>query len=135
MNSKLQHTCLAFFIFFFMLPVGINAQDDQQKIIKAITSGNARELVKHFHTTVNLSVPGNDGVYNRSQAEILLQGFFSKNKILSFKINHQGQSREGTRFLIGLMACPAGKFNIYYLMKEMDGQEWIIQFQIEVSDD
>lgn len=117
----------------FAGPLG--AQDQQLKIIKAITAGDAKELVKHFHQAVSLSLPGTDGVYNRIQAENHLQKFFNDNKTLAFKINHQGQSREGSRFLIGKMSTATRKYNVYYLMKEIEGTEWIIQFQIETSEE
>lgn len=131
MNILLQKELIVFLMIFSGLTVTVCAQNNQAIIVKAISDGDAHELVKYFHTMVNLSIPGSEGVYNRNQSEALLQKFFNQNEVLSIKIKHEGRSNEGTRFLIGKMNCPNKIYNLYFLMKEMEGKYWIIQFQLE----
>ena len=131
MKILLQKEFLLFLAIFSGFSASVCAQNNQAMIVKAISDGDAHELVKYFHTMVNLAIPGSEGVYNRNQSEALLQKFFSQNEVLSFKVKHEGRSNEGTRFLIGKMNCPTKIYNLYYLMKEMEGKYWIIQFQLE----
>jgi hypothetical protein len=121
------------FLLAILSPV-VAQQDINQRITNAITNANAKDLASVFASSISLSLPGIDGIYSKSQAEMILKDFFVNNKPVSFKIKHSGQSREGARYSIGKMLTANKVFNIYYLMKDSGTQTLVIQFQIEKTD-
>lgn len=117
---------------FSMVTHTVFAQKDiNQQVANAITSNNAKDLASFFATTVNLTIPGVDGTYSKSQAEMLLKDFFIHHKTVTFKISHSGESREGARYSVGKITTSNKKFNVYFLMKDVNNQSHIIQFQVE----
>ncbi len=118
-------------IFSMATPTVFAQKDINQQVTNAITSSNAKDLATFFATSVNLTLPGVDGTYSKTQAEMLLKDFFSHHKPVSFKISHSGESREGARYSVGKIITSNKKFNVYFLMKDVNNQSLIIQFQVE----
>ena len=48
------------------------------EITKSIKKGDYKELAKYFSQTIDLTLPGNEGTYSNTQAEMILKDFFSK---------------------------------------------------------
>ncbi len=70
-------------------------------IEKAIQSGNAANVSKYFNSTLDITVPKNEGTFSKTQAEMIVKDFFTKNPIKSFTINHKGTSNDGSKYAIG----------------------------------
>ncbi|MGC8865730.1 MAG: DUF4783 domain-containing protein [Bacteroidales bacterium] len=124
-----------FLIISILLPTKVFSQDAQDKIIKALREGSAKELARYFNPALTFAIPGHDGIFSQSQAEGYLKRFFEDNKPVNFRINHQGKSADGAHFFIGVLTCNTGFYKVYALMKMMEGRERIIQFQIESNEE
>jgi len=109
----------------------LNAQTDKpgDEIAKHIRSGNARELAQHFNTTIQLTVPADDGRYSRAQAEMIIRDFFSKNPPRTFAINHQGSSSDGSQYFVGTYTSGKKSYHSYFLIKEVSGKMLIHQLR------
>ena len=97
----------------------------------AISAGNATDLANYFNTMVDLSIPGKEDSYGKTQAMRILQDFFSKYPVKSYKSNKQGSSNDGSVFSIGRMESGNKIFRVYYLMKKSSDKYLIHQFQIQ----
>jgi hypothetical protein len=100
-------------------------------VASALRSGNASALAAYFNSTVDLTLPGSEGTYSRSQAELIVKGFFNMNKPSDFTIQHKGSSGEGSQFCIGLLSTDNGDFRTYFLIKTISQQSVVTQLQFE----
>jgi hypothetical protein len=110
----------------------LNNSDIIADIEKAIQSGDAANVSKYFNSTIDLTVPGNDGTFSKTQAEMILKDFFTKNPIKSFSVNHKGSSNDGSQYGIGTYATNGISYRTYFLLKKVD-QNFLIQ-KLEFDD-
>ena len=104
-----------------------------ENIATAIRSGDSRELSKYFNSTVELVLPGNDGVFSKAQAEMIMKTFFAKSSPVSFTINQKGNSTGGAQFIIGTYKNKSGSLNVYILLKPINGVLMIHQMHFEAD--
>jgi len=107
--------------------------DITNNIAAAINSGDAKKLATYFNSSIDLTVPSSDGVYSKSQAEMIVKNFFTQYPPVSFKINQQGTSNEGSQFSIGTLVTKTTKFRTYFLIKKVNGVPLIHQLQFEAE--
>lgn len=87
-------------------------------IFTAIESSNTGELTKYLNSSVELSILDKDDVYSKQQASVILKDFFTKNKVKSFSIVHQG-GKDGAQYAICKMGFVNGiNYRIYFLVKD-----------------
>lgn len=106
-------------------------QDINASVANAIKAGDAKTLAAYFNSSIDLTVPGSDGTFSKSQAEMIVKNFFSQNKPVSFSINQNGNSSEGSQYSIGTLVSAKGKFRTYFLVKKISGKSVITQLQFE----
>jgi hypothetical protein len=102
-----------------------------KQIGSALSAGNATELTNYFNTMVDISIPNTDDSFGKTQATRILQDFFSKYPVKSYKTNKLGSSTDGSQFSIGRMEAGSKIFRVYYLMKKSSDKYLIHQFQIQ----
>lgn len=105
--------------------LSIAQTDDFELVSKIIKIGNAKDLVKQFHTTVELNIDGKEASYSKSQAEAVLKNFFSKNPPTAFTINHKGASKSGLPYAIGQYKNDLGNYRVLIRLKEVNGKNLI----------
>jgi len=114
--------------------VASNIETDIIKsIADAVRKGNATELSQYFYTTIDLSVQEKEGTFSKAQAEQVLKDFFSKNHPKTFEIKHQGNSSDGSNYVIGNLVTLKGNFRVYFLIKNIGGKQFLQQLQIEAN--
>jgi hypothetical protein len=109
----------------------IGTGDITPAVAAAIRSGNAGALAVYFSATIDLTVPGSDGTYSKSQAELIVKEFFTSTPPTGFIIKHQGSSGEGSQFCIGSLETENVNFRTYFLIKTINGVSLITQLQFE----
>jgi hypothetical protein len=102
-----------------------------KQIVSALSAGNANDLTGNFNVMVDLSVPGTEDSFGKTQATRILQDFFSKYPVKSYKSTKQGSSNDGSQFYIGRLEAGDKVFRVYYLMKNTSDKFLIHQFQIQ----
>jgi hypothetical protein len=106
--------------------------DLMAKISEALNAGDAAKLAAHFNTTVDLTIPGNDGSYSKKQAEQIVKAFLASQPVQSFKMDHKGTSNDGSQYMIGTLKASSGKvFRVYILIKNGSSEGLIQQLQFE----
>lgn len=126
MSKKLLLTIFALAIFSFTF-----GQKSVEDITNALKTGNAPALATYFHTTIDLTIIQKQGTYSKSQAEQVVQNFFSDNKPTNFISNHNGTSGEGSKYMIGSLTTSTGEFRVYVYFKNINGAELIQTLRFE----
>lgn len=70
-------------------------------IKEALKAGSAKEAVKYFNQSLDISVEGENNTYSKAQAEFVLRDFFKKHPPTDFSIVHTGASKGGLQYAIG----------------------------------
>ncbi len=125
-------TFLALTISPLFVGASVQSEDAAKEINEAIRTGNAREVARHFGSTVDLKLPGNEGTYSRNQAELILRDFFSRNAVASFSVHHQRPSRDGSVYVIGTYEAKNGNsYRTYFLLKKISDNMVLHLLQME----
>ena len=104
--------------------------DIPETIFAAMKVGNADELSKHFNSSIELVILDQEDVYSKQQAEQIVRNFFSKYKVKSFTLLHQG-GKEEAQYAIGTLETEKGNFRVYFLVKQKNNRASIHQLRIE----
>jgi len=101
------------------------------EINKCILAGDAQQLSKYFHSTVEMSVLKKEGYFSRVQAVSILSEFFKNNPPKSFSVKQGGSNSANTKFSIGTYESNSSSFKIYYVVKREQNIESIHKLTIE----
>ena len=125
---------LIFLVLFLSITGRTLAADLPSGIINSLKTGNSKELSKYFNTNIDLTIKEKQDIYSKTQAEIILKEFFSKNVPTNFTVIHQG-GKEGSQYVIGNLATSTGTFRITLALKSQDNTLLIQQLRIETGND
>jgi len=102
------------------------AQDDVVAQVKeTIKAGSAKELVKYFNQTVDISLDANTQTYSKTQAEFVLRDFFKQNPPSEFSIVHQGSSKGGLPYAIGQYKSGGNAYRVFIKIKTVDRSQLV----------
>ncbi len=123
----MKHLLLSIFIFLsFSFLVSVSFTE----IIDAIKRGNAAEVSRFFDNTVEITFPGKSNSYSKSQAELVLRDFFSKNPAKSFQVIHKSEN-EGSQYCIGNLETNNGIFRTTIYMKQKGDKQVVQELRFE----
>ena len=100
----------------------------------ALKSGNSAAVAKYFDVSVDLTIPGSEGVFSKAQAELILKKFFSTNKPSAFDVIHSGDSKNDSHYSIGNLKTGNGIYRTFILYKESGGAITILELRIEPAE-
>jgi len=123
----------AFFLLVGLLfPRFVVAQSDITSAVSAaLKTGDASTIAMHLMPQVELTIPGNDGLFDNARAQQMLVGFFKENAPQAFVVKHQGTSKLDDQFRIGELTTAKGIFRVTFFMKKNDSVLQIKQLKIE----
>ncbi len=131
---------IRFFLLFSVLLSGerllYSSENDLKEIpegvMAALATGNAKEISKHCHTSIQLILLEKDGMYSREQAEQILRNFFQQHQPTRFMVRHEGgTASRDSRFVIGILQTGKGIYRVSLFMKIINGNLSIHQLRIE----
>ncbi|SFW39300.1 DUF4783 domain-containing protein [Chitinophaga sancti] len=102
-----------------------------EDVVSSIKSGDASSLSRYLDNTVEINISGKSSSYSKSQAEIILKDFFSKNQVKSFELIHQGEGGGGSRFGIGNMGTSGGAFRTSFFLQKKGGSMVLNELRFE----
>lgn len=115
-------------------PAAAQTPDEiNENIANAIKTGNSKMLAEFFNSTIDISLPKNEDIYSKAQAELVIKDFFKKNPPKSFKINHHGSSDAGSKYIIGTYISSEKTFRTYILLEKVNNKYLIQQLQFEID--
>jgi len=97
-------------------------QTPTENVRRALNSGSAKELIKHFNEVTELKIDDVGANYSKIQAESVLKEFFVQNQVENFDYVHKGSSPEGLKYNIGLFNSKSGTYRVVILLKEVNGK-------------
>jgi len=113
---KKMLTCIFAGIFFFIQAVG---QPEIEDVAKALQAGEVSYMARHLDNLVEISIANEQSTYSKTQAERVLDNFFSKNQVKEFSVRHQGgNTSDNAIFVIGDLLTSHGKFRVYLMFKK-----------------
>lgn len=129
--KKLQFITLIISVFLLFTNAEILiAGDLPEGIVNSLKTGNSKELAKHFNANIDLTLIDKQEIYSKTQAELILKEFFSKNVPSNFTVIHQGE-KEGSKYVIGNLTTSKGTFRVSLFLKNQDNTQVIHQIRIE----
>ena len=111
---------------FFSAAQAQNGHSPIEDMANAIKNDHVAEISRYFDNVVPLTINNTQSIYSRNQAEAVLEDFFEKNKPKDFAVSDNGSPTSTSKFMIGTFDTPSGKYNVYILMKQKDGN-FVIQ--------
>ena len=115
MNSNRPILLLMIIGILLSIPAKADIYDD---IALAVKNGNYKEVAKYFNVRVELKIGDEENICSKTQAEIILRDFFSKNQSINFTIKHKGASAKDMSYIIGDYQSSTGNFRTYFLFKQ-----------------
>ena len=121
-------------ILLFTTSVVFSETDIYDQVSSAIRSGDSKQIASYFSNTVELAILSQENVYSKTQAELILRDFLSKNIPKSFSILHKGSSKEGTLYAIGNMTTSKGiVFRVSVFIRQADKKNFIQELRFETE--
>ncbi len=117
MNIRVAFACL-----FVVAGTELFAQQTElfNPMKDALKTGNAKEVVKFFNTSVDMDIEGTVDSYSKTQAEFVLRDFFKKHPPTDFNIVHTGSSKGGLQYAIGRYNSNGENYNVMLRVKEVN---------------
>lgn len=105
--------------------------DINSEIMLHLKNGNAKGLVKHFSSSVNLSIDKDEGYYSKFQSELILEDFFRSNKPEEVKQIQKIAQTSNNQYLIYQLQTKSRKFRIFLKMNMVDNEMKVIEMRVE----
>jgi hypothetical protein len=120
--------------FFLLISFSVLFAQTEENITAALKTGNSKEIAKYFGANVNLKILNQEDIYSKNQAELILKDFFTKNTVKNYIPKHNGTSKNGAQYTIGVLSTNNGNFRVYYFLKKNNEGIQIQEFRIEVEE-
>ncbi len=111
--------------FWVMAQTMLFSQNGIENVNNALKTGNSKTLSEYFHNNVELTILKKQESYSKAQAEQIVDRFFKEHPPQKYKVNHNGVSGDGSKYVIGLLETANGNFTVYIYYKMVQGQELI----------
>jgi hypothetical protein len=107
-----------FLILVLAFSVSANAYSQAlEDVVNSIRNGNITAMSKYFDKVIAITMPTSQSSYSKTQAEIILKDFFTKNTVKDFTIMQSGASGTNSKYAIGKLITSGGNFQTYVLLK------------------
>ena len=108
------------------MQVAVAQQSDVISQIKeTIKAGSAKELSRYLNQTVDVMIDEKMESYSKAQAEFVLRDFFKNHPPAEFNIIHQGSSKGGQPFAIGLYKSGSETYRVFMKIKPVGDQQLV----------
>ncbi|MCK9180475.1 MAG: DUF4783 domain-containing protein [Bacteroides sp.] len=105
------------------------AQPSNQ-ITQALSKGDINTLSQFLGDEVALTINKESKELSKKETTEELVAFFSKNKVVSFEMKHQGD-RNGSAYIMGELTTSNGAFRVNCFLKKSDKGLYIHRIRIE----
>jgi hypothetical protein len=112
-------------LFFSLLP--LTATGDMDAITRAIATGQIAMLEQYLDSTVEISLPGQEDIYEKEKAAAVLKDFFEHCAPKAFNEVHHGASKgNDSLYYIGTLYTSAGNYR-WYMFIRIENTKLLIQ--------
>jgi hypothetical protein len=107
--------------------------DPIDKVAELMGKGNAHELAKLFASSIDISIADEENTYSKTQAEIILEKFFSENKPESSKVLHKVNSNANYHFGVVILNTDKRLYRVAFTLKDVGGEMQLIELRFETD--
>jgi hypothetical protein len=119
------------FSIIYSIPFVALATIPYEKMEQGFATNSVKPIFESVREKVMLNVLGNEGVYSKPQAELILKDFFTKKSGDKFHFIFKGkETAEGT-FAIGIYETSEEKFRVTFQFKQMESNYRLESLSIE----
>ena len=119
-------------LFLLAIPSFVFPQSDiLDNVALAIRNGNSKDIARYFDSNVEITILDRESSYSKTQGEMVLRDFFSKNQVQTFDLKHRGTSGEGSTYGIGTLKAAGQSYRVYYFVKIKGSQQLIQEMRFE----
>jgi hypothetical protein len=124
---------LAIFFIAVFIVNHLAAQPRMDDVVTSLNGNSIENIVRYFDNVVDITLNNNQSTYSKSQAEMVIRNFFSKNAIYAFRIKYKGNASDDNSFyLIGdLKTNGHGVFRVYFFFKQKGKEHYLQEMKIE----
>ena len=109
-----------------------NAQDDIfNNISFSLKNSDAKGISDYFDSSIELTILDKEGIYSKTQAELMVKNFFEKVGPKAFEIKHKGTSGTNDLYAIGMLQGSSGNYRTFISMKRKNGKSFIQELRFE----
>ena len=118
----MKHLLTTFFISILITATSF-ADYVEDGITHALHDGDAKDLSRHFDADVHIALLSRkELIYSKSQAEVIMENFFKKNKVSDYRVFHKGKlppplDDHGARYFSGTLVTSTGTYRTYLVTK------------------
>ncbi len=94
-------------------------------------TGNAKEIAKHFNSSVELSISDETDTYSKAQAEQIIRDFFTKNIPVNSSVIHLINTNPNYQIGILSVLTKTVKYRVTVTFKKTSGEFLITELRIE----
>ena len=116
----------------YLVPAS-SVADPIDKVADLIRHGNVHELSQLFAPNIDITILDEQNVYSKTQAELILDNFFSENKPQTVKMLHKINSNPNYQFGVLIVTTEKSVFRIAFTLKQTDGNLALIEMRIETE--
>ncbi len=105
--------------------------DPSADIIQIFKKGASGDLGKYFNEMVDLNIPGFKDSYSKTQAARIIKDFFTSRPLGEVLVNKEGNSTDGSKFIMGSLSAGGKKFSFYFMLRKSKEEYRIFQLHIQ----
>ena len=114
-----------------MMASPISTQRGVPDIGAMLKQDNSRELGKLFSSSIELTLPADDNLYTKDQAESALDKFLKAHKAKGVTALHKIDSSSSFLFEVYILSTDKGAFRVACTLKNTLGDYTVIEIRIE----
>lgn len=102
-------------------------------IFAAFEIGDAHVLSNYFYKNVKMSILDKKGIFNKKQAEIILDEFFDQNKISSFKTIKYREQKNFSTAICQIISKADVYYTVFITISNIGNNKAITQITIDAQ--
>jgi len=132
-RTSLFYTVFSFLV--ALMQVQSQTKDSIDAIAGFLKESDSRNIANYFAPVIEMNLLSDENEYSKTQAELILRDFLSKNKPITVKILHKVNSNSNYRFAVFIVHSIERKFRLSISLKKSDDSYYINLIRIEYDKD
>lgn len=106
--------------------------DPVDRTVLLLKQANWTEFGKTFAKTIDLTLFGDNQIYSREQAEVIVSSFFQKNQPFTVKLIHRVDSNPDFKYAVATLTNKNGNYRTSFSLRNNNGTFQITELNIEL---
>lgn len=103
---------------------------DLGDLIASLKTGDTNRINTYLDQSVDISLPGHNGVYDKTEAKKMLQLFFAQHPIKTFQVIHQ-TNLTGKQMCVGNLLTSNATYRATFLIQQKSGEQVLREIRFE----